>query len=48
MLELARSGLIKIYIGGNFDLTDNGIVYMENRFVNGLKDVTDFITKFIP
>ncbi len=48
MLELARAGLIKIYIGGNFDLTDAGIIYMENRFVNGLKELTDFISKFIP
>ncbi|WP_368295646.1 hypothetical protein [Enterocloster citroniae] len=48
MLELARAGLIKIYIGGNFDLTDQGIIYMENRFVNGLKEVSDFIAKFIP
>jgi hypothetical protein len=24
------------------------IIYMENRFKNGLKEVTDFISKFIP
>ena len=27
---------------------DPAIIYMENRFKNGLKEVTDFISKFIP
>lgn len=48
LLELAKSGLTKIYIDGNFDLTDSGVYYMENRFKNGLKEVADFISKFIP
>ena len=48
LLELGRSGIVKIYIGGNFDLTDFGIIYMENRFKNGFNEVTDFISKFIP
>lgn len=48
LIEIARVGLVKIYIGGNFDLTDSGIIYMENRFKNGFKEVTDFISKFIP
>lgn len=48
MLELARNGYIKIYIGGNFELLDSTIVYMENRFKNGLKDVVDVISKFVP
>lgn len=48
LLELGRSGLIQIYIGGNFELTDLGIIYMENRFKNGLNEVTDFISKFLP
>ena len=47
-LELARKGLLKIYIGGNFDLTDAAIIYMENRFKNGLTEITDFISKFLP
>ena len=25
LLEIARAGLVKIYIGGNFELTDRGI-----------------------
>ena len=28
-------------------LSDKTIIYMENRFVNGLKDVVAFLTKFI-
>lgn len=48
LLELGRAGIVKIYIGGNFDLTDHGIIYMESRFKNGFNEVTDFISKFIP
>lgn len=48
LLELGRAELVKIYIGGNFDLTDTGIIYMESRFKNGLVEVTDFIAKFLP
>ena len=46
--ELGRAGLIKLYVTGNFELTDLGIIYMENRFKNGLTELTDFISKFIP
>jgi len=48
MLELDRVGLIKASVIDSFELTDDGIVYMENRFVNDIKEVTDFISKFIP
>lgn len=48
LLEIGRSGLVKIYIGGNFDLTDAGIIYMENRFKKGLTEVVDFLSKLIP
>lgn len=47
-LEIGRAKLIQIYIGGNFDLTDSGIIYMESRFKNGLTEVVDFISKLIP
>ena len=47
-LELGRSGLIKNYIGGDFMLTDSGIIYMESRFKNNLIAVTDFISKLLP
>lgn len=46
--ELARSNLGTMYLDGGFFANDNFIIYMENRFINGLKDVTDFLTKFIP
>ncbi len=47
-LEIGRAKLIQIYIGGNFDLTDQGIIYMENRFKNGFIEVGDFISLLIP
>ncbi len=46
--ELGVKNLVHIYIGGSFYITDEGIYYMENRFKNGLDEVTDFIAKFIP
>jgi hypothetical protein len=48
LLEIGRAGLVQVYIGGNFELTDLGIIYMENRFKNGLIEVVDFISKLIP
>lgn len=48
LLELARNGYIKIYIGGNFDLLDTTIIYMENRFKKGITDVLSFLAQFIP
>ena len=48
LLELGRKGYFKIYIGGNFLMTDQAIIYMENRFKDGFVAVTDFISKFIP
>ncbi len=48
ILELGQKDLITIYLGGTFELTNDGIIYMENRFKNGLIEITDFITKFIP
>lgn len=46
--ELKRAGLAKTYLDGTFVITDQFIIYMENRFKNGLVGVIDFITKFIP
>lgn len=46
--ELSSHKLIKVWIGGSFVLETQGIVYMEKRFKNGLKEVTDFIAKLIP
>lgn len=38
MLDLKHAGLLKRFIYGGMALTDNAIIYMENRFKNGLKD----------
>lgn len=46
--ELKNVGFIKLFITGDFELTDTAIIYMENRFKNGLSELTDFISKFIP
>jgi hypothetical protein len=46
--ELKRSGLVKKYMDGGFVLLDEFIIYMETRFKNGIIEVTDFISKFIP
>lgn len=48
LIELDRNGLIRLYYDHGFQLNDSSIIYMENRFKNGLKEVTDFISKFIP
>ncbi|SHE79784.1 hypothetical protein SAMN02745784_01828 [Tissierella praeacuta DSM 18095] len=48
LLELGRTKYIRLYIGADFDLEDSAIVYMENRFKNGLIEVVDFISKLIP
>lgn len=48
LMELGRNGYLKIYIGGDFELTDQSIVYMENRFKNGLKELATFISQFVP
>lgn len=46
--ELGRNGLIKIWIDGGFQLKDECIIIMENRFKNGLKELIDVVSKFIP
>lgn len=47
LLELHKNGLIKLDIIGNFTLENKLIVYMENRFKNGLFEIVDFVSKFI-
>lgn len=46
--EISRSGLGDMYYNGSFYANDQFIIYMENRFKNGLNDVIDTISKFIP
>lgn len=46
--ELKKTGFITYSVTGSITLTSDGISYMQNRFKNGVEDVVDFITKFIP
>ena len=48
LAELEKNKLITRYIHDDFRLSNDGITFMENRFKNSLKEVTDFIAKFIP
>lgn len=48
LLELGQKKYLKIFIGGDFEFQDEAIIYMENRFKNGLTEITDFVAKFIP
>lgn len=48
LYELRKHNLIKLYVDGGFTLRSEAIVYMENRFKNGLIEIADFIAKFIP
>ena len=42
VFELEHAGLVEMYTDGGFKLTDAAIVYMEQRFANGIKDVLDY------
>lgn len=50
--ELGKNQLLDISpynnICGIVNLSDNGIVYMENRFSDKIEKVVDYISKFIP
>lgn len=46
--ELHNAKFIRKNVWGDFSLLDSAVIYMENRFKNGLNEVTDFISKFIP
>ena len=41
--ELNGKGLLKTYTSGNFELTDNAVLYMENRFKAGLSEVLKYL-----
>lgn len=47
-MELGQKKYLHVYIGDEFEFDDNAIVYMENRFKNGLTEVIDIVSKFIP
>ena len=42
--ELRNNHFVRLYIDGSFQLEDNGIIYMENRFKNGLKEVFGYLS----
>jgi hypothetical protein len=50
--ELQRAGFISCYrsddLANDITITDDTIVYMENRFKNGVIDVLKFISLFKP
>lgn len=50
--ELHSKGLLKCSPGDDIAystyLTNEGLIYMENRFKNGFIELTDFIAKFMP
>lgn len=46
--ELCAVGLIKTDILGGFTLTDDAILFMENRPKNTAAKILDFISKFVP
>ena len=46
--ELASKNLIKVYIGGDSELTDDTIATMEYRFVDGFKSIASYLSQFIP
>lgn len=46
--ELSRANFGKMYLDCSFMANDEFIIYMENRFKNGFKEVSEFISQFIP
>jgi len=46
--EVSRAGLGNMFMDGGFYANDQFIIYMENRFKNGLNEVVDFVSKLIP
>lgn len=46
--EIKRALGCTTYSDGSFVLPDSAIIYMENRFKNGIKDVLSFLAQFIP
>jgi hypothetical protein len=46
--ELDHLGYLRTNILGEFQLTDDAVTHMENRFKNRIVEITDYISKFIP
>ena len=45
LAELKRAGMIKLYLYDGFCLNDEAVIYMENRFKNGVSEVLDWLGK---
>jgi hypothetical protein len=45
LIELSKAKYIKLFISGSFIIEDSMIIYMENRFKNGLLEVLDILSK---
>lgn len=43
--ELKDAGMLKVYIYDDFKLEPAGIIYMEQRFPNGISQVLDWLAK---
>ena len=43
LIKMSEEDAKETYTDGGFKLTDAAIVYMEQRFANGVKDVLDYI-----
>lgn len=48
LYELKKNDLIKMYVDGEFILTNTAIVYMENRFKKGISELLSFLNIFKP
>lgn len=47
LTELSKKGYVKKYVDGGFKLESKGIVMMENRFKNGIKEIVSFIKQIV-
>lgn len=45
LIELKRAGYIRCYLDAGFAIEDAGIIYMEQRFPNGISQVLDWLSK---
>lgn len=43
--ELKKNNYVTLFIDGSFTLENDAIIYMENRFKNGLTEVLEIISK---
>lgn len=45
--EISKAFDIYVFVDGSFELSDAAIIRMENRFKNGIAEITDFLAKFL-